>query len=436
MRIAKYAVSCLALAFTVLCNPGIPTAQQLPTPTCAWQFEFTPFGLGNWLFADTGNRWFLMPIDPQWQTTTIAGVYPGSRFFSFAVYDNAPTPTGLADHLYDAHIAPDPGSVNPFVPPDPGTALTDRPQTYTITVTRNKANSAGNALRLNAKTGWLLYRLYLPNAGQVSTGGVPLPSIAINGNTKPLPTCPFVNPQSTLTAMQPQFVPSTLEAPLPPVPPVPDRIWFGPILAPPPQLLPNPDNKYMTSFFMPAYEPGRILVIRGKMPAFPDTYHGGPVWRPAPGFGTVQMRYWSMCLADQVSPLPIDGCAVDASTPLDESGFYTIVISDDVLRPDWLPGRTVWIPWGDETMVPKLIFIRNLLPSPNFSQSVQNALDHGCGVDFKFPTPPDQASIKTAGQCAQKVMGDYYPVAVWCDQSDFRWGGWRACFYPSGNRRK
>jgi hypothetical protein len=112
------------------------------------------------------------------------------------------------------------------------------------------------------------------------------------------------------------------------------------------ELLPNPDNKYLVSFFMSVYDPTRIIVIRGKMPGFPDTYNGAPVSKPAPGFDTIQLRYWSMCLGNLVSPLPIEGCAVDATTPLDENGFYTLVISNDVLRPGWLPPQVVWLPWG------------------------------------------------------------------------------------------
>jgi hypothetical protein len=29
-------------------------------------------------------------------------------------------------------------------------------------------------------------------------------------------------------------------------------------------------------------------------------------------------------------------------------------------------------------------------------------------------------------------MGDYYPVAVWCDVDTFRSGGWRGCFRAAG----
>ncbi|MFZ2170056.1 MAG: hypothetical protein WAW61_10515 [Methylococcaceae bacterium] len=427
----------LALSFTsilLLANPRVSEAQSpyLPTPTCAWQFEWTPFGLGNWLWADTANRWWYMPIDKQWQQVTITGVYPKARFFSIAVYDNAPVSTGLADHLYDAYVVPDQGSCNPFATGSCNPSATPN-STYTVTVTRND-NTANNALQLNAKTGWLIYRLYLPNANQGSMGGVPLPEIKVtraNGKTTTLQTCPVANRQSEIAQLQPQIVPAELENPLADlsIPPVPDRIWFGAIKEPPPLLLPNPDNKYLVSFFMPEYKPDRVIVIRGKMPAFPDTYRGLPVSQPAPGFDSVQLRYWGLCQAELVSPMPVTGCATDANTPLDAQGYYTVVISNDVLRPDWLPQEVVWLPWGDEKMVPKLIFMRNLLASDDFKQSVQKAIvPGGCGFDLTFPTPPTQDQIKDSGQCAQAVMGEYYPEAVWCDRQTFISGGWQTCF--------
>jgi len=409
----------------------------VPTPTCAWQFEWTPFGRGNWLWADTANRWWYMPIDAQWQKLTITGAYPKARFFSFAVYDNAPVSTGLSDHLFDAQIIPDSGSSNPFATSAPvsGNPSEAPDSTYSVVVTRS-ASTDNNELELHADTGWLLYRLYLPNAGEGSMGGVSLPEIQVtelSGQTKPLPTCSLSNRQSEISQLQPMFVPAELENPLGhmTMPSVPDHIWFGTIADPPARLLPNPDNKYLVSFFMPEYKPDRVIVIRGKMPAFPDTYGGQPVSQPAPGFKTVQMRYWGLCQAELVSPLPVTGCATDAETPLDEQGFYTIVISNDVLRPQWLPQKVVWLPWGDEKMVPKLMFIRNLLPSADFRQSVQNALAQDCGLDFTFPIPPTHDAIKQSGQCAQVVMGDYYPQAVWCDRQTFIKDGWQACLHAA-----
>src|SRR5690606_7209655 len=120
-------------------------------------------------------------------------------------------------------------------------------------------------------------------------------------------------------------------------------------------------------------------------------------------------------------------------TPVDERGFYTVVISNDLLRPVWLPPQVAWIPWGDEQMVPKTIFLRNTLPSASFSQSAQNAIAQGCGVNFNFPTPPAQDDIAKAGECTREVMADYYPVAVWCDRSNFQSGGWQACLSRVGS---
>jgi len=402
---------------------GLSAGQStLPTPTCAWQFEWSPLGMGNWLLADAANRWPYMPIDANWQQLTIKGAFPKARFFSLAVYDNAPVSTGLSDHLFDAQIVPDQGD----------------PSAYTVTVTRG-SETGNNLLHLHADTGWLVYRIYLPNEGVGTLGGVPLPEITVthaNGSVTMLPSCQVFNRQSELTQLQPLFVPPQLEYPMadPSIfPPVPDRIWFGAIQDPPPSLLPNPDQKYMFSFFMPEYEPGRLLVVRGKMPGFPDTYHGRPVSQPAHGFKNVQLRSWGACLAELVSPLPITGCATDVNTPLDGHGFYTIVVSNDVLRPEWLPHDVVWIPWGDEKMVPKFMFVRNLLASDDFGQSVQSAVAQGCGVNFSFPIPPTQEQTMTSGQCAQAVMGDYYPEAAWCDKSTFIHRGWQACLQEASS---
>jgi hypothetical protein len=424
----------LAFGFgTVLlaANPSDSAAATpyLPAPTCAWPFEWTAFGAGNWLWADTANRWWYMPIDRDWTQLTITGVYPKARFFSMAIYNDAPVSTGLAEHLYDAQIKPDTGNCNPFA--SPGTC-TQSNQKYTMTITRSNG-SGDNVLHYQAKTGWLLYRLYLPNSDGDAKGAVPLPNVEVtrvNGKAAPLPTCVISNRVSELGPLQQQFVPAELENPLAylKIPPVISRIWFGTIDNPPARLLPNPDNKYLISYFMPNYNPGRLIVIRGKMPAFPDTYVGNPVSQPAPGFDTIQMRYWGACQAELVSPMPIMGCATDATTPLDHDGFYTIVITNDVLRPEWVPEGVVWLPWGDETMVPKLIFVRNLLSEDSFGQSVQAAIKAGCGFDLQFPNPPSQETIRTSGECAKPVMGDYYPDAVWCKRDTFIEHGWQACF--------
>ena len=175
------------------------------------------------------------------------------------------------------------------------------------------------------------------------------------------------------------------------------------------------------------YQPGRIIVIHGKLPGTPDTYDGSPIWVPARGFRTVDMRYWSLCINDFALPVPVVNCTADLTTDL-QGGDYTIVISDDQLRPDWLMPDTNWLPWGDEQYL-KIVFARNMLPSPNFPFAIQNTIGppHNCTFEFNLPNIPARDKIDTAGQCAQQVMRDYYPVAAWCDKSTFIHGGWQAC---------
>ncbi len=77
----------------------------------------------------------------------------------------------------------------------------DGARTYTVTVSRSE-NAGKNALNIHAETGWLLYRVYLPNAGAEGMGGVPLPGIAITDTSvavAPLPPCEYVNRRSALT---------------------------------------------------------------------------------------------------------------------------------------------------------------------------------------------------------------------------------------------
>jgi hypothetical protein len=152
------------------------------------------------------------------------------------------------------------------------------------------------------------------------------------------------------------------------------------------------------------------------------------------------MRYWSACHNNFVLPMTVVGCATDFATER-EGGDYTIVISNDMVRPDWLPPHVTWIPWGDgdalpggdEDQIPKAFTFRNMLPEDDFPHSIQSAIaTPGCTFPFELPHVPEREAIDAAGRCTEDVMGDYYPVAAWCDRSTFIAGGWRACLEDVG----
>jgi len=136
------------------------------------------------------------------------------------------------------------------------------------------------------------------------------------------------------------------------------------------------------------------------------------------------MRYWAAFNSNFASPISVVDCATDLTTRL-EAGYYTIVISDDRQRPDWLSPNINWLPWGDE-QYPKLMVFRNMLPASNFHHAVRDAWA-SCAINFDFMNIPDRSVLDNMGPCSKDKMGDYCPDAVWCDKSTFLHGGWRAC---------
>jgi len=437
MKVFHIGVFAVLITLAFLSNSTVARAQNVRN--CAWPIEISPEGYGNATGPESLARYFFIPFDTQYETMTIKGTYPNARYFSFVTYEDA-TPTSIVGDLYDAQIAPDPGSVNPFVRPDTKTSqkrTTHPPKngvngTYTVVISRTE-RSLGNTIGVPPNHFvWVLLRMYIPSAdpslsGQSLIGGVPLPTIELkaNGVSQELSQCSPVNDLRDITALlQDLFGGVVLQGGE--GTPSSDRLWFAPVEIPPMTLFPNPHNKYIAMLPGDKYQPGRIIVIHGKAPGTPYTYDGSPIWEPARRFQTVDMRYWALCNVNLALPITNVDCTADLTTNL-QRGDYTIVISDDLLRPNWLRPNINWLRWGDENY-PKLIFFRNMLPDPDFPFSIQKAIEvPGCTFKFEFPNIPKIEDTIAAGHCASQVMEDYYPVAVWCDKSTFVHGGWQAC---------
>lgn len=430
----------MALAF--LLNPPAVRAQNFNDRGCAWPILFSPEGSGNVQGPDGAARYWIMPFDPQYATMTIQGTYPNIRYFSIAAYETIgydaanKTQTGfnlVVPHLYDARIAPDPGSSNPFIPPGGGHG------TYTVVISRI-GPSSGNTIAVSSDLVWVVLRMYVADAdpslsGQSLMGGVPLPTITLTdptGADQQLAACFPINKWSDISDVARFLFPPEIDLTVDEGTPASDRLWFASPLNPPSILWPNPDNKYMMMWPGEKYQPGRIIVIHGKAPGFPGTFEGSPIWEPSRGFRSVEMRYWAVCEQDFAPPLSLIGCVTDLNARL-EVGDYTIVISDDLQRPEWLRPNVNWLPYGD-AQYPKFVVVRNMLPAPDFLYAIQNAWEAGCTFDLAFPNLPDREALDDQGPCAQEVMGDYYPVAVWCDKSTFVHGGWQACI--NGDHRE
>jgi hypothetical protein len=124
-----------------------------------------------------------------------------------------------------------------------------------------------------------------------------------------------------------------------------------------------------------------VLVFHGKAPTTPSTFLPSDTT-----MGTGQLRYWSMC--SNMSTTQYLACVKDDDVALDSSGYYTIAVSTAATRPSTATARCgiEWLPKGLLPSAP--IILRNMLPSPTFTQAVQN--------------------VPAQGQ-EQATMGPYYP---------------------------
>jgi hypothetical protein len=395
----------VAAGLTVSIGSLTAAAQTLP---CSWPVESTGTGSNNAAYPDTSATYWVMSLDTaMWPTMVITGEYPRSRFFSFVSYlDNG----NVADSVIDSNLAPDPGSTNPFADEHAGGV-----QNYSLTISRDVSVS-GNRITWGAtQIGYVIYRVYVPDSGLDRSAGVTLPSVTIlsaDGNAHPLSACQSAAGQSTVSPALNQFVRSVAAsgpaagAVTVSCPSADNRVSllnrrrrvvFG--QASGGHLFGNPANNYIEAPGL-CPEHDKVIVVRAKAAVFPDTHNGGSIFQPAIP-GNIQVRYWSMCNNNEVSPYPVVACQPDWATKLDDEGFFTYVVSPDEsgvtppAPPAWLPLDATWLPWGDPT-VPNILIFRNMLPS-NFT-----------------------------------LTAEYHPRGVFCDKQLFIGLGWRACFAAAG----
>jgi hypothetical protein len=413
MRWLGNVLSRIGLAISAVMVLGIPFGYAaLPlVPVCSWPVESTGQGILNVATQDTNTTYWFMPIDTsRWKSVVIQGIYPNARFFNFATYDQRGR---LIDTLFDSDI--DSGGSNPFRMTATGSGSASA--SYTVNIGAGNAGSANFLSVGGNRLAFMVYRVIVPDKGLDRTGGVGVPAVSLvaqDGTVRRLRPCPFASAESSLGNMIPVLIASGfteaagfLQGILsaahqqtsiagsciagPPGRQV--GVTFGP--APGTDFFPNPPTAYLQTPNV-CFQPNKIVVVRGKALVFPNTYLGGSVFEPALD-GQVQVRYWSMCNNDGVFPYPAIGCQSDFQTKLDQSQYYTYVVSNDPAPPNWLPADATWLPWGPTNLPVTLIF-RSISFTPGYS-----------------PVP-----------------SAYEPVAVLCDEALFVAKGWQACFTAAG----
>ncbi len=397
-------VAFLCAAVTV----ALPPAATADTPLCAWRFMSNETVL-NVAFPDVNATYWVLPyaLGPG-DSIELSGTYPYARYFSLNTYG---TNFDTVDTLRDNQIGPDPGSSNPFTDASART-LPPAQRQWHATIVTGPADHARNEIQAlpagqSTPVGFLIIRVYVPDDAASPSGGVPLPeaTMRVGGATVPRQPCeqPFdpnsyTGPVSQLAqAGFDQVIAGAASGAFPGD--TPETVFVNPASSS--GLFPNGDNKYLGTAL--TYQPGRIVVVRGKAPTFPDTRAGVPATDP-----DQQVRYWSLCQNDRVSPYPVVACAADFETALDESGYYTYAVAAPADLTSVADPTVTVLPWGDTTVPKKVLFLRYMLPTPAFyPQSIQ--------------------ASQATGADPATVMGPYYPTAVYCSATTFVAGGYEAC---------
>jgi hypothetical protein len=142
-----------------------------------------PYQHANLYPDQQATYWFaILEMEPG-TVLTLSGRYPYARYFQLALYRPGPmgsfSATGEA--LVDHQIAPDRGSVNPFVP---GNSRLGDERDYTVRVVvadppSDESSGEPNTLYIvPGEQAVVVYRVYTPDAGRDGSGDAGLPSYA------------------------------------------------------------------------------------------------------------------------------------------------------------------------------------------------------------------------------------------------------------------
>lgn len=365
---------------------------------CDWREIFRE-GEQFYSLSDTAARyWYaLAPTEPDAADQLhFEGRYPDARYFSLHVYDGFLL---AKDARADYRLSPDFGSFNPFLDKTRKSALIAVGGSYTGTVaftarpglppqnTIYRGDRVDETEPLQRQT-LLIYRSYVP-----ATQTVDLPDLVLaraDGTEIDLAQTPDTEACARIDELFRAYQrgeSDSVEAGDPPLAADPPRfeIYYPLDEDALPPLVYNIHIRYMSTTLEPDF--GGLMLMRARAPSY--TGQGGALSSP-------EVRFWSIC-ANRVDNQFVDGCAVDQSTPLDEDGFFNVVVSTDEDRPANadVDNGFVWLHWKGDT---ELLIYRMMLAADSFAQSIDQ-------VD-----PEDDPA---------SVMGDYFPQTTYCDRDVF-----------------
>lgn len=385
---------------------------------------------------------------PAGSSLTIHGRFPYARYFKFSLYafEHNTFVAVAGGSLAGYDIEPDAGSGNPY---RVGADRLVKNRNYTLHVLaenppKNPADRAKNTVYVGREGKELMagFRIYLSDEGYDGAGWGPWdvpssdgPGISYEGKladgtklsaaevdkqfSRPMGAAPppltvnqwydLINAKDNDPALKPDTAPAR-----------PDALWemfrgmrynvVGAFKTREVQMkMPlqkemegggDPTTAYMCAYLSRKFGP--LYVFRAKMPTFPNTFAGTKIMPDG------QVKYWSVVtVASPPSGELWDG-VFDMQAPLDENGYYTIVVSRPEDRPknatkengvawmDWGPGEGLDDPrnrkdWG-------MLIMRFMVCKEDWENSPQRATKPGTDA---------------------AVMGPYYPKGYYTTKAEF-----------------
>jgi hypothetical protein len=391
-------IAALAATAVLVARPALPASDLRQSPAaaptivasptsnvCAWHYgAIGKRRFGNSDFIDSAVTYLVTPFKNKPRSTLrIRGTFPYARYISFSTYSGKSMT--FIDGITDQAIVPDRGSSNPFVPAaDRGT----RRRSYTLTVRPGTAPAHGrpaNSLYGGASgTVYLMYRIYAPDKGVDTLGGVPKPHIDVIEETAPgdrtvvsLPACTPLRPvQATFR----EWIPTPM-------------IWHA---------LPgmgkggaNPDDGYLQARL--DQQRSTVYVVRFKAPRVADTYHGHTIT------GREDVRYWSLCMYVMVTSKLV-GCLHDYQALRDAAGYVTVVVSTYAHKPHAATraNGVNWLPFGPERI--GMLTYRQLLPRAAFRGDIKGL------------------TMNASQQAMRAKLGSYVPTIRLCAVATYSLG--------------
>ncbi|WP_077730254.1 hypothetical protein [Methylocaldum sp. 14B] len=384
--------------------------------------------------------WFLqgLPAHPPGGHFRFRAEFPQARYLSWQNHDFLGNSTAL---LADTDIVPDRGE-NPFLPNTP--YVPESAYTVDLLDIRRPrppqpprpANILYGGYRYDgSKTEYnsVAYRVYLPDPGTDSLGGIPQPDFyfvvddpamtsleGIHEMCEKMRRIQEAEKQALIRLVESaESSEETRETQIFPAErdelrlrvidgpsaaggiPSPSASDFNNGLARYRAVTPHPNGRgtyynaqtgYLLVFLSPSR--GEVTVMRFRAPSFPDTQ--GLEGIPDDISGNEQLRYWSLCMHNTSTLWTTNGCLYDAQAAQDGDGYVTFAFSNPESRP---ANAANWLPTTDT--IPALI-LRHMQPNPAFAEALL----------YYAGTNNDPAAITAH-------MGEYFPLVTTCTKVEF-----------------